>query len=77
MAARREAILHLPSTVLQHVEDAIVAPFVSEERMVNINLLALGASVLKGPWPTLSSQPASKLWQDGQPTVVYSIRRFG
>ena len=38
---------------------------------------ALGAALLKGPWPQLTAVPAANLWNDDRPTVVYAIRRMG
>ena len=40
-------------------------------------LAALGVAILKGPFPATNTLPASKLWADGKPTVVYAIRRLG
>jgi hypothetical protein len=46
--------------------------------MFEIKLAALGAAVLKGPWPQVTAMPAANLWKDeSRPTVIYAIRRLG
>ena len=50
-----------------------IMPFALELKAV----AALGAAVLKGPWPQVAPMPAANLWKDDRPTVVYAIRRMG
>jgi len=41
-------------------------------------LAALGAAVLKGPWPTSKVLKGKDLWADkSKPTLVYAVRRLG
>ena len=43
---------------------------------MEIKLAALGAALLKGPWPSTKTLPASNLWSQ-QTTVIYAVRRMG
>lgn len=44
--------------------------------LLGSDMSSLGASLLRGPWPSPSTIQASALWSD-QTTVIYAIRRMG
>ena len=44
--------------------------------LLGSDMSSLGASLLRGPWPSPSTLQASALWSD-QTTVIYAIRRMG
>ena len=45
--------------------------------VTELKLAALSAALLRGPWPKTDTLPASRLWSDNKPTVVFAIRRMG
>ena len=44
--------------------------------LLGSDMSSLGATLLRGPWPSPSTLQASALWSD-QTTVIYAIRRMG
>ena len=46
--------------------------------ILDFKLAALGAAILRGPWPKTEALKANELWKDGSPpTVIYAVRRMG